>query len=44
MCVLPVCMSVYHLCTWYPQRPEEGVSPLGLELWVVVNHLVGAGN
>lgn len=20
-----MCMSVYHLCAWYPYMPEEGV-------------------
>jgi hypothetical protein len=33
MCMgLPVCMSVHHVCTWYPQRPDEGVR--ALELWL----------
>ena len=21
----PICMSVYHLCAWGPQKPDEGV-------------------
>jgi hypothetical protein len=25
MCVLPVCTYVYHLCSWFSQRPEKGV-------------------
>lgn len=25
MVVLLVCFSVFHLCAWYLQRPEEGV-------------------
>lgn len=23
--VLPVCMSVYHVCIWCPGKPEEGI-------------------
>lgn len=23
ICVLPRCMSVYHVCACYPQRPKE---------------------
>lgn len=30
MGILPVCMSVYHVSAWCPQRPKEVVeSPLG---------------
>lgn len=25
MDVLPACLSVYHLCAWCPQRPEEDI-------------------
>lgn len=30
MSVLPVQMSVYHVCAWYPQRPEESIKSLEL--------------
>lgn len=42
--VLPACMYVYCRHAWYPQRPEEGVNPLELELSMVVSHHVGAWN
>lgn len=32
MGVLPACQSVHHVCTWYPQKPEEGIVSLELEL------------
>ena len=25
MTLLPPCMLVYHMCVWYPWRPEDGV-------------------
>lgn len=25
MYVFPVCISVHHMCTWCPQRPELGI-------------------
>jgi hypothetical protein len=36
-----VCLNV---CAWYPERSEEGVGPLGLELEVVVSCSVRAGS
>lgn len=27
--VLLWCMSVYHVCSWCPQRPEKGIGSLG---------------
>ena len=32
MDVLPACLSVYHLCAWCPQRPEEDIGSLGFEV------------
>jgi hypothetical protein len=29
MSILPAYMSMQHLCTWYPQRTEEGVRTPG---------------
>lgn len=29
MSVLPSCMSMHLLCTWYPRRPEEGIGSPG---------------
>jgi hypothetical protein len=28
--ILPACMSLYYICDWYPQRPEEGVRSPGI--------------
>lgn len=28
--ILPVCMSVYHVCAWCPRRPEEGMDRLDM--------------
>ena len=45
MDVLPTCMYVYHVCTWYPQEGQKRISnTLELELWIIVSHPVGAGN
>lgn len=37
-------MYVYHMHTWYLQRPEEGVDPLELKLPVGGSQPTGAGN
>lgn len=29
MNVLPICVSVHHICAWYPQRSKEGTSSPG---------------
>lgn len=29
MCVLPVCIYMYHVCAWFPYRLEEGFRFLG---------------
>lgn len=44
MGVLPTYTSVCHLSVWYPQRPEESIGSLKLELKMVVRHHVGAQN
>lgn len=44
MDVLSICMSVYHMHAGHPQRPGEGVDPLILDLQMVVNQHVGAGD
>lgn len=41
---LHVYMSVYHSGAWCPQRSEEDLRCLELELQMVVNHNEGAGN
>ena len=42
LAVLPACMSVDHMCAWYPQRPEEHV---GIEVTDNCEPLyMGAGN
>jgi hypothetical protein len=38
---LPACMSVYHVCTWRPQRPGDS---LELELQMVEGFLEDAGD
>jgi hypothetical protein len=40
--VLSACVYV-HTCAWCPQRSEENVNPLTLELQIVFYHHVGAG-
>ena len=32
-------MSVYNICTWYPQRPEDSSRSLGIEVTVVSQEL-----
>jgi hypothetical protein len=44
VCALSTCMSVQHMCGWYPQSSEEALVPLELELWAAVSHHVDAGN
>ena len=38
---LPVCIYVYHMLDWCPRRAEENMSPLDLELRIVVSCRVG---
>lgn len=40
--VLPVCVSMHHLCAWCPWRLEEGVRFLEQALQMVVSVHVGA--
>lgn len=44
MDALPVCMSMYYLCTCCQWRPEDGVGFLVLEIQAIVSHHIGAGN
>lgn len=44
MVALPAWMSVHHLCVSSPQRPEDTLGPLELELKTVVSYHVGDGN
>lgn len=44
MCVLSVCMSVYHMMAWYLQNEKRASEPLVLEVRVVVSHHVGDRN
>lgn len=44
MAVLSACTSVHHLCVWSPQRPEDALGRLELELQTGVSYRVGAGN
>jgi hypothetical protein len=37
-------MYVCHMYAWCPWRPEEGATPLELELQMIVSCCVGAGN
>lgn len=41
---LPVCVSLYHMCSWCLWRPEEGIVPWELELKVVTTSHICAGN
>lgn len=36
------CLSVDHMCAWYPQKPEEGVATSGMELQTSVSYRVVA--
>jgi hypothetical protein len=38
----PACTSVYHVCAWHPQEPQENIKVL--ELQIVVGCYVGVGN
>lgn len=42
--VLTVCVPVYHLHAWCPQRPEEGTGSHGLQLQMCVSCHGGARN
>lgn len=44
MNVLPLCMSVYHMGDWCPQRSELGLESPKLELQPAVSSYVGARN
>jgi hypothetical protein len=35
---------VYHMCSWCTWRPEAGTEVSGMEVCVVMNHHVRAGN
>lgn len=35
MGVLPACMFVYHVCSWFPWRSEEGTGVLESQMWVL---------
>lgn len=37
-------VCVLHMNVWYPQKSEESVRSLKLEVQVVMSHPVGAGN
>lgn len=39
-----ICMYISVPCLYCPGKPEEVLNPLGLELQVVVCHLLGAGS
>jgi hypothetical protein len=39
-----VCIYVGHAHAWCLRRPEEGVDPPELELWMFVSRHVSAGN
>lgn len=41
MSVLSVCLNMYHMCAWYLQRPEEGISSPNLEFQTVGSCQVG---
>lgn len=43
MIVLPTCMYVFHMHTWYPQRPEGLSDHVELVLLIVVSHHVSMG-
>lgn len=38
MSVLPAFMNVYCVDACCPERSEEGISPLELEMWIVASH------
>lgn len=42
MCVLPECMSVYHIHAWCLKRAEEGIWSYGTGV-IVMSHYVGPG-
>lgn len=44
MNILAACMSVQHVCAWFPGRQEKLTDPLGLELQMFMTRHVGAGN
>lgn len=44
MSVLATCMSVYHLCAWYPRSPEDGIRIPGPGVADGCDCRVGAGN
>jgi hypothetical protein len=44
VCVCVCVCVVYHMSAWCQRRSEEDIDPLKLELWMIRNHHVGAGN
>lgn len=44
MCVLPVCMSVYVICSSTCTGQKMASYPVGLELQMVMSHDVDTGN
>jgi hypothetical protein len=42
--VLPACIYVHHVFSWYLWGQKRASDPLELELQPVVSHLVAAGN
>lgn len=44
MFVLPACVSVYDVYTWWLTWPERELDPQGLDLQMVVSSHVHAGN
>ena len=40
---LQVYIGIHNVGTWYPQRSEDDIGPLDLELQVVLSYCVGAG-
>ena len=43
MNVLPACIHMYHVHTWSHGGQKKGSNTLDLGLWMVVSHLVSAG-
>lgn len=46
MCIshLPKYMSVYHMCTWFPQKSKSRSNFLLTGVQIAISHHVGAGN
>lgn len=41
--VLPACVYVHPVCAWLPERSDEGLDSVELELRMVVSHHMGTG-